>query len=230
MKSKLPYLYILFFISCSFQQGERQSIGEIVSVMENAQKNQAKGILLCQQIQDIGKKDECLLLILETTVRKNIIESEKICNALSSLSNQSECYFRLAEYSQKKEFCLKSTKFMKDCQLHLFSRALFRNKPTEYYAIASLALEFDISPESIEGQTVIYRHILSLKKPIPITECQNLPNPKACQKAAQGLYLDRLRFARSKNQFPCDTLGEFEHSNEPILLHEYQQMAKEECP
>lgn len=228
--SWLKYFCPVFLFSCSPQQTDSQSIGEVVSLMEEARKEPNQAVSLCQQVQESTKQDECLLLALEKTVRKDIEATERICSALSSEANQGECYFRLAEYSQKKEFCLKAHDFQKDCLLHLFSRELFRSKLTEYSQLESLAKKFDISPDSIEGQTVIYRHILSLKTPIPIGECQAYPSPEACQRAAQGLYLDRLRFARSKNKFPCDELGDLDHSEDSTLLYEYQQMAKKECP
>lgn len=198
--------------------------------MEEAQNTPKQAISLCHQLEDLSQHDECLILASEKTIRKDIKQTTDICAAIHANTTKGECYFRVAEFSQKKEFCLKSENFQKDCQLHLFSRELFRTKLDDYTQIAIIAEEFDISPTTMEGQTVIYRHLLSLKTPIPIHMCSEYFDPQACERAAQGLYLDRLRFSQSQNKFPCDNLGELDHQNNPNLLVEYQQLAKEICP
>ena len=198
--------------------------------MEKAQQEPEQGISICQKISAAQREDDCLLLLMEQYLRTSITQTEALCQALTEPANHDECYFRLAEYSKKKRFCSQAGRFQTDCSLHLFSRELFRSKASSYQTVEALAADFDIEPSSIEGETVIYRHLLSLETPLPILKCQDLPNPDACQRAAQGLYLDRLRYAHSHNQFPCQELGDLDHSNTPILLHEYQKMAQEECP
>ena len=95
--------------------------------------------------------------------------------------------------------------------------------------ILSVLEQLSLPIEEPDTQTVIYRHLLSQQKPIPINSCQSYPHPNACQKAAEGLYVDRLRYARDTNNFPCDTLGNLDHQQHPVLQGEYQKFKQEVC-
>lgn len=218
-------LYIVLTTGCS---SEPLSPVEFLTIVEKVQQNPQQAISICSSLSQQKQKEDCLLVGVEKLRKVNVAATEEICEYLEQ--NRGECFFRLAEVSESVQHCEKATPFQEDCQLHLLTKILQQQKIETVQESLPVLERLSLSIEEPNPKTVLYRHLLAKEKPLPIQNCQRYPHPQACLLAAEGLYVDRLRYARDTNRFPCDNLGALEHSNHPTLLREYNRFHQEVCP
>ena len=157
----------------------------------------------CASIQPTHAKNECVLLGVDKLRKDDVELARSLCSSLKNTA-KGECWFRLAERHDRADFCALSTPFESDCTLHLLSRWLFRHPRTKWSDMVDPKLqEYNVDPNSIEGETVLYRHIVSLDQPMRLDVCETLPQKITCIKAATSIYRDRLRFSENQGTFPC---------------------------
>lgn len=205
-------------------------IHEITRILDIVSENPVQTKTLCAQIHPNAARSECILIGVDSLKRNNISIASELCNTLSG-RDKGECWFRLAETHDDAGLCEAADPFTLDCTMHLLSRWLFRNPNASWTDMTDRALHYGINPTSVEGETVLYRHIVSSSKPMDLSKCESLPNRSACHRAAESVYRDRLRFAENQGTFPC--MMEPHHplspAQEPLLQDIHTEFHNANC-
>ena len=205
---------------------------EVSATLELVAKSPLQTNTLCASIEPEHAKDECVLMGVEKLSREDVSTAESLCSTLTLNSTaRGECWFRLAERHDNAEFCTQAEPFDFDCTMHLLSRWLFRHPETGWDEMIDRAHLYGVDSTSKEGATLLYRHVLSLKQPMRLHVCLDLPNPKACERAATSIYRDRLRFVEHQGTFPCiiDDDHPLSHTNQSTLHLIYTEFYDVNC-
>jgi hypothetical protein len=223
----MAFLLCQLLIGCS--GNSNTTALHYLNILEKVQKNPSKASLFCAEVTDLDKREECLLSAVELLRKKDQPTTEAICLEMKT-TKRGECFFRLAEVSQKIAHCAQAIPFQEDCKLHLLTKKLITSKVTTIRETKTILDQMSLSFDSPHTKTVVYRHLLSKQHPIPIQNCITYPDAEECVMAAEGLYVDRLRYARDTNTFPCNDLGKLDHQSHPVLKKEYNRFQGEVCP
>ena len=223
----MAFLLCHLLIGCS--SNSNLSTLEYLDILEKVQQSPAQASSLCETVQNLEKRDECLLSAVELLRKKDREKTEDLCRKMAT-SKRGECFFRLAETSQDMSHCTQAKPFQEDCQLHILTKQLMLAKVTTLDEAMPILKRLSLSLQDANTKTVVYRHLLAKEHPIPIQQCSQFPHPKACEMAAEGLYVDRLRHARDTQSFPCAELGALDHQNHSLLEQQYSRFHKEVCP
>lgn len=235
------------------------SMSHFVDIMDTVQQNPENAISLCSSIPHEEKQAQCLLFAMEQI---KIPKGSQIPTALylemclemcleipSDKIEHSECFFLLAEKTGDIEYCAQSTIFELDCNSHILSRYLLQHNIRSFEEANAIATQYHVPLEESASttvssipihqiaRTIVYRHLLSLEKPIPIDRCAEFPHPSDCQKAGRSLYIDRLRYAMHQKKFPCEMesdlspeiLGDLYHQNNESLKNTFRELQEEYC-
>lgn len=234
------------------------SMSNFVHIMNDVQQHPEEGLSLCSSITQEDKHAECLLFAMEKIKisKKKYQEANShdlftnLCYAIPShRSEHSECFFLLAEKTGAIEYCAQSTIFAVDCNSHILSRYLLEHNVTTFDQANAIAIKYRLPLEDSASlyasdiptyqiaRTIVYRHLLSLEKPIPIHLCAKFPHPDDCEKAGVSLYIDRLRYAMHQNTLPCSTqsdlskeiLGDLYHQNNDLLKNTFIELQEDYC-
>ena len=74
--------------------------------------NFEKVMQLCQEMEDVPKKDGCFEFVAEAFTRIDIEKAEQACNEIKGFDNvksKENCYIKIQELSLKEEFCGRSS-------------------------------------------------------------------------------------------------------------------------
>ena len=185
---------------------------------------------LCMSIEPEQARNECVLIGVDKLSHDAVSIATDLCSTLQG-NAKGECWFRLAERHDKADFCKKAVPFEIDCTLHLLSRWLFRHPDVKWTDMVQRASLYGVDSTSIEGETVLYRHLISIEQPIQLQICTDLPNPIACVRAGQSIYRDRLRFEENQGTFPCnvDNVHPLSHANQSKLHKIYTEFHNANC-
>lgn len=230
----LKYGVILVGLSmvfaCTLPTSSHSSVSTIADTLEQVQRNPVDTIDLCKTLSPTSVEQDCLLMGAENLFPIHPTAVEDVCRRLTD-TVQGECWFRLAERTGKPQFCELATPFEMDCRLHLLSRWLFRHPKASWSSMHDQATAFGVDPDSTVGQTVLYRHLVSIDTPMNPSVCTQTDNPLACRKAAEGVYRDRLRYAEHQGDFPCQLQpNEDAHHNDSTLLKPiYEEFHRANC-
>lgn len=175
---------------------------EVSTTLEKVAKSPLQTQTFCESIEPEQAKNECVLMGVEKLTSKDVSMAMDLCSSLTGEA-KGECWFRLGERHDSADFCAKATPFDFDCTMHLLSRWLFRHPKTDWNEMVEQATKYGVDPTSMEGETVLYRHIMSIEQPMRLEICAGLPNPNSCERAATSIYRDRLRFVENQGTFPC---------------------------
>lgn len=233
MNSSHHNLWIAFYTSLSLgctTEPVATSLHTLSSILEQVAKTPAETEQLCANIKPVDAKGECILIGVENMGTGDLDMAITLCESLNDKA-KGECWFRLAERHDNPLFCPKASPFDFDCTLHLLSRWLFRNPSTSWEKMVSKSKFYGVDPTSEEGETVLYRHIVSTQRPMQLEVCPTLPNPEHCERAAISIYRDRLRFAENQGTFPCtmDDNHPLAHINQPPLHLIYTEFHNANC-
>ena len=203
---------------------------EVSAALELVAESPMQTNTLCASIEPEHAKNECILMGVDKLSREDVSTAESLCSTLKDAA-KGECWFRLAERHDNAEFCTQAAPFDFDCTMHLLSRWLFRHPETDWDEMVDQANLYGVDPTSKEGETVLYRHVLSLKRPMQLHVCLDLPNPGACERAATSIYRDRLRFVENQGTFPCilDDDHPLSHANQSTLHLIYTEFYDANC-
>ena len=203
---------------------------EVSATLELVAQTPLNTNALCASIEPTHAKNECVLLGVDKLRKDDVELARSLCSSLKHAA-KGECWFRLAERHDRADFCALSTPFESDCTLHLLSRWLFRHPRTKWTDMVEKARIYGVDPDSIEGETVLYRHVVSLEQPMRLDVCESLPKTTTCMKAAQSIYRDRLRFSENQGTFPCsmEDTHPLSHANQPPLYLIYTEFHDANC-
>lgn len=226
-------MIFLFYFACQFNStpvSPRQSIGEVLQIWEQVSNDPISNFAKCDTILHQEHKNTCYLLALEKMKYKHRTEAENIC---AKMQEKGECFFQLGEVYDSIDYCMQAQPFHRDCQFHLLSRRLFKEQIQDYATAVKICQHYSIDIHSIEGETIVYRHLISQQQPLSTSLCTTLPNPPACYKAAHSIYLDRLRYHHNiTHHFQCNqplitelTIDEFSPLQQTL-----RDFVKEVCP
>ena len=208
----------------------KTSLHEVSTTLEKVAQSPLQTQHLCESIEPEQAKNECVLMGVETLNSKEVSTAVALCSSLTGKA-KGECWFRLGERHDNADFCAKATPFDFDCTMHLLSRWLFRHPKTNWNEMVEQATKYGIDPASREGETVLYRHIMSIDQPMRLEICTEFPNPTSCERAATSIYRDRLRFVENQGTFPCSINGNHPLSpeNQPSLHLIYTEFHHANC-
>jgi hypothetical protein len=203
---------------------------EVVKILETVEQNPDQTKNLCDNLHPLNTKMECILIGAHALSKNEPLKAKELCSLLTS-TTRGECWFRLAERTDDPTLCTEAVPFVKDCHLHLLSRWMFRHPNSTWENLNSKAIHYAVDPKSKEGETVLYRHMLSTKNPMQLDACMSKPNPTACRLAGKGIYRDRLRYAEHNNTFPCTLPNEhaLHHTDTPSLYPIYEEFYRAIC-
>ena len=206
-------------------------IHEVTTILDTVAKDPTQSKTLCTQIHPVSERSECILIGVDALKKQDLSLASSLCDMLSG-SDKDECWFRLAEVQDNASLCKNAGQFQLDCTMHVLSRWLFRNPEASWSEMTSRARQYGVSPTSVEGETVLYRHVISSTKPMDLSKCEGLPNLDACTRAAKSVYRDRLRFAENQGTFPCtmDTHHPLSPVNQPLLQVIHDEFHDANCP
>ena len=221
---------IFWLAACSQSESTHNShLSDVVNVFEMVAVAPENTIEMCQDLPT-QYREQCLLLGAEHLQRKNPDKVEDICPLLNA-ETKGECWFHLAERTNSIGHCTLATPYEKDCQLHLLSRQLFRSKSDDWNTMLDTAKSYNVDPSSVEGKTVLFRHLLSNSDTIDTSRCNKTSDSMACILAAKSLYRDRLRYAEHQKTFPCtsDIPLDMQHLDAPELTDIFDEFFKVLC-
>lgn len=203
---------------------------QVSAVLEQVAQQPVQTKVLCASIEPEHAKNECVLMGVDKLSRDKVSIATDLCSTLRGRA-KGECWFRLAERHDSADFCTEAIPFEFDCTMHLLSRWLFRHPDAEWTEMIERASIYGVDSTSKEGETVLYRHITSLEQPMQLQICTGLPNPIACERAAQSIYRDRLRFVENQGTFPCsiDDAHPLFHANQSTLHLIYTEFYNANC-
>ena len=229
---------MVFFLGCQpeIPAASETPLHRVVEIFDEVLAAPHSTVHLCAEITPLETRETCFSMGFEALrseePKQNLESSINICAAFRQNSN-SECWFRLAERSDNPTYCEKSTSFEQDCRAHLLSRWLFRNPDSvgDWEQMVQRSVHYGIDANGEIGQTILYRHILSSQTNLRSERCDSLPSPEACKRALQGVYLDRLRYAKHKNGDLChlSTTDELHPQQDPILHATYTEFTETDC-
>lgn len=205
------------------------SISQVADIIERVSVDPTLAKTECPNISQTVHHDECWLVALDQMRNASKRDLEDICHMLSEKSG--ECWFRVAEKSNDATYCTQAAPFELDCRHHQLSRWLFRNQHTDWPTMTEHAQSVGLDITREETLTILYRHLLSQNPSINPALCQESQHPALCLRAGTGMYRDRLRFAESQHQFPCDvpTNDPLFHHQDSNLLTIYQEFSDANC-
>lgn len=206
------------------------SVTTIAATLEQVALNPIDTLSLCNTLSPRSVQQDCLLLGSEKLFSINPDAVEDICHRLKDTA-QGECWFRLAERTQTPQFCELARPFEMDCRMHLLSRWLFRHPKASWTDMQNQANLYGVDPTSTEGQTVLYRHLVSIDTPMKPVVCEQTDNPVACHRAAESVYRDRLRYVEHQGTFPCNLQPNdtAHHNNSTVLKPIYEEFHRANC-
>ena len=185
---------------------------------------------ICSTLRPDSVQQDCLWWGAEQLMRTDADLAAKVCGELEGIL-AGECWFQLAEKQDQPTFCSQASPFVEDCQIHLLSRWLFRHPHTDWKEMTVRAEHYGIDPASKIGETVLYRHLVSVSQPMELSICAQTANQGACLLAGSGVYRDRLRYAEEQHTFPCtiDNQHALFHNAHPTLHPIYQEFYEANC-
>ena len=221
--------YFVLSISCTTQQ-MATPIHELSLALDQVAKTPVLTEKICTEITPVEAKEECILIGVNYMRKKDLENAMSLCESLNGKA-KGECWFQLAELHDKPAFCALASPFDFDCTLHLLSRWLFRHPNTTWDEMISKSKFYGVVPTSKEGETVLYRHIVSTQQPMQLQICHTLPKPEHCKRAAASIYRDRLRFAENQGTFPCsmDNTHPLAHTKQATLHLIYTEFHNANC-
>ena len=232
---RIPRLCLwLSLISATIQTSGCEStstpLPTVVKILETVENTPDQTKDLCNNLHPLDTKMECILIGAHALSKIDPVKSQELCSLLTNTA-RGECWFRLAERTDDPNLCTDATPFTKDCRLHLLSRWMFRHPDSTWEELLTRAIHYNVDPTSTDGETVLYRHILSTKNPLNMEVCLSKPNPNACRLAGKGIYRDRLRYAEHKAAFPCTLTNQhpLHHTNDPSLHPIYEEFNRALC-
>ena len=216
-------------VGCS-NQPIATPLHELSQVLEQVSQTPSQTEVLCAKIIPEEAKGECILIGVDNMGKSDLQMTTSLCASLKGAAH-GECWFRLAERHDNPEFCKLAEPFDFDCTLHLLSRWLFRHPNSTWNEMVSKSELYGVDPTSKEGETVLYRHMVSILQPMQLQVCASLPKPEHCKRAATSIYRDRLRFAENQGTFPCtmDNNHPLAHSNQAPLHLIYTEFYNANC-
>ena len=210
---------MLFFFACSsiddvqLSQDYERALLQIGTQSE--QSDTKTSIEICNQIKNNFYRVDCLYFAVEHFAKEGLFEkSRTICAVVKNSKQNSECLFRLAEYSMDSKDC--QHLYQSDCQIHIFSKKIFTDQSLSKDDILSLIPR---NTDLNHYWTAAYRRILQLE---PQTNCAEEEEKKYCMNAAEGLYLDNWRqdkeicYKLQRNKLPPSPQLTSTHRNEMI--------------
>ena len=216
-------------VGCEIQPN-KTPLHEVSTTLEKVAQSPLQTQTLCESIEPTEAKNECVLMGVEKLNSKEVSTGIALCSSLTEKA-KGECWFRLGERHDSADFCAKATPFDFDCRMHLLSRWLFRHPKTDWAEMVKQATKYGVDPVSKEGETVLYRHIMSIEQPMRLDTCAGLPNRLSCERAATSIYRDRLRFVENQGTFPCrvDDDHPLSPANQPSLHLIYIEFHHANC-
>ena len=222
-------VFLLPVIGCT-TPSNKTPLHEVSSALEKVAQSPLQTQILCESIEPEQAKNECILMGVEKLNSEDVSTAMALCSSLTGEA-KGECWFRLGERHDNPDFCAKATPFDFDCTMHLLSRWLFRHPKADWDEMIDQAIKYGVDPDSKEGETVLYRHIMSIEQPMRLGICTKLPNPTSCERAATSIYRDRLRFGENQGTFPCsiDDNHPLSPANHPSLHLIYTEFHHANC-
>ena len=102
----------------------------------------------------------------------------------------------------------------------------FRHPNSTWKEMVAKSKLYGVDPTTKEGETVLYRHLVSVPRPMQLQICLTLPKPAHCGQCATSIYRDEvLRFAENQGTFPCamDDNHPMAHLNQAPLVQIYTE-------
>ena len=164
---------------------------------------------VCGALTVAALREDCLLAGVDRLAAAQTETAAGLCQTLPDGLSRDECHFILAEKTGEATRCGDAGRFLLDCQMHLLQRAVSEAKLDSDPAVlepaaAAMLSAGGFAAEDEHAWTLIYRDALARQAPLNLVRCDDTPRPPLCRRAGEGLFSDRLNYARDTRKLTGD--------------------------
>lgn len=167
----------------------------------------------CAAIRAPGLRADCITAAAEALAGTDPQGASRLCASVPPGIGRDECGFQVAERSGEPTRCIEAGRFLEDCRMHLWSRALASAIPRgtdlgdAEPRVVALAAQSGFTDDDPRPWIVLTRYLLGAEPVLDRSACDDLTQverQRTCRSAARDLFHDRINHVRDTGRFPCD--------------------------